>query len=162
MIQKQYKQRHGSSLMEVIAGISLMTILMVPMTGLLTASGRIWRQFESGHGSVAARQATIQEIGLRLDGAVRVLSTTRTQIRFRAKAGDNQRLFQRGTQIFWEHAGQTDLVGEGVGTLRFRQVARGTNPIQGELVEIQLQNAAGSNVSNLQSTYLVWIKPIVS
>ncbi len=161
-MRKQYKQRRGSSLMEVIAGVALMTILMVPMTGLLTASGRIWRQFESGHGSVAVRQSTILEIGNRLDGAIRVLSASGTQLRFQGKAGDNQRLYQRGIQIFWEHAGRTDLVGEGVGTLRFRQVARGANTIQGELLEIRLQNARGSNVSNLESTYLVWIKPVVS
>lgn len=148
--------------MEVIAGMALMTILMVPMTGLLTASGRIWRQFESGHGSIAARQSTIQEIGSRLDGAIRVLSISGTQIRFQGKAGDTQRLYLRRNQIFWEHAGQTDLIGEGVGTLRFRQLARGANAIQGELLEIRLQNASGSNVANLESTYLVWVKPVVS
>ena len=148
--------------MEVIAGIALMTILMVPMTGLLTASSRIWRQFESGHGSIAARQSTIQEIGNRLDGAIRVLSISGTQLRFQGKAGDNQRLYQRGDQIYWQHAGQTDLIGEGVGTLGFRQLARGANAIQGELLEIRLQNVSGSNVANLQSTYLVWVKPVVS
>lgn len=148
--------------MEVIAGMALMTILMVPMTGLLTASGRIWRQFESGHGSIAARQSTIQEIGNRLDGAIRVLSVSGTQIQFQGRAGDNQRLYQRGNQIFWQHAGLTDLVGEGVGTLQFRQVARGANAIQGELLEIRLQNVGGSNVANLESTYLVWVKPTVS
>jgi len=161
-MRMQYKRRRGNSLMEVIAGVSLMTLLMVPMTGLLTASGRIWRQFESGHGSVAARQSTIQEIGNRLEGAIRVLSVRGTQLRFQGKAGDNQRLYQRGNQIIWERAGRTDLVGEGVGTLRFRQLARGTNPIQGELLEIRLQNARGSGVANLESTYLVWIKPGVS
>lgn len=139
-----------------------MTILMVPMTGLLTASGRIWRQFESGHGSVAARQSTIQEIGIRLDGAIRVLAVRGTQIRFQGRAGDNQRLYQSGNQILWEHAGRTDLIGEGVGTLQFRQLARGSNAIQGELLEIRLQNVAGSNVANLVSTYLVWVKPVVS
>ena len=158
----QHKRRRGSSLMEVIAGVALMTILMVPMTGLLTASARIWRQFESGHGSIAARQSTIQEIGNRIDGSIRVLSISGTQIRFQGKAGDNQRLYQSGNQILWQHAGRTDLIGEGVGTLQFRQMARGANAIQGELLEIRLQNVGGSNVANLTSTYLVWIKPIVS
>jgi hypothetical protein len=147
--------------MEVIAGMALLTILMVPTIGLLTASGRIWRQYEVGHGSIAARQSTIQEIRNRLDGAIRILSASGTQVRFQGKAGDNQRLYQRGNQIFWQHAGRTDLIGEGVGTLRFRQLARGRTPIQGELLEIRLQNASGSNVANIESTCLVWIKPIV-
>ena len=62
--------------MEVIAGMTLMTMLMVPTMGLLTASARIWRQFESGHGSVAVRQATIQDIGNRIDGAIAVVSAS--------------------------------------------------------------------------------------
>ena len=147
--------------MEVIAGMALVTILLVPMVGLMTASGRIWRQFESGHESIAARQATIQEISNRLDGAIRVISVTGTQISYQGKAGDYQRLYLTGNQVFWQHAGQTDLIGEGVGTLRFRQLSRGPSPIQGELVEIQLQNLNGSNVADAASTCLVWVKPVV-
>ncbi len=147
--------------MEVIAGITLMTMLMVPTMGLLTASARIWRQFESGHGSVAARQATIQDIGNRVDGAIAVVSASGTQMRFRAKAGDNQRVYQSGTQVFWEHGGRADLIGEAVGSLSFRRLLQGPTSLQGELVEVRLQNSNGSNVTNTQSTCLVWVKPTI-
>lgn len=147
--------------MEVIAGMTLMTMLMVPTLGLLTASARIWRQFESGHDSVAMRQSTIQDVASRLDGAIRILSNAGTQIQYQAIAGDTQRLYQRGNQIFWEHAGRTDLIGDGIGALSFRQYLRGSTAMQGEVVEIRLQNATGSNVANAISSSLVWIKPTI-
>jgi hypothetical protein len=160
-MRTSHRIRRGTSLMEVIAGMTLMALLMVPTVGLLTASTRIWRQFETGHGSVAVRQATIQDISQRLEGATRVLSVSGAQLRFRGMAGDNQRLYQRGNQVLWQHAGRNDLIGEGVGALRFRQIQRGPSALQGELIEVRLDNVAGSNIANTQSTCLVWVKPVI-
>lgn len=151
----------GTSLVEVVIGLTLTTMLLVPVVGLMAASSRIWRQFESGHGSVASRQIAIQEIGNRLRNASQVLSVSASQIRFRSLAGDVQQVFQRGRQIYWQHAGTNDLIADEVGALLLRQVARGSTPLQGELVEIQVQNLPQSGVANSTSRCSVWIRPAI-
>jgi hypothetical protein len=151
-------RRRGLSLMEVIAGLVLTTLLLVPMIGLLRASGQIWRQFESGHGAVTVRQTAIQEIQRRIEGATRLVAANRTQLRFQGPAGDNQRIYQAGTNVFWQHAGQNDLIADGVGTIQFRQVANGGSPGQGDLVEVRVANVARSNVANGSSIGLVWLR----
>lgn len=152
------KHRSGLSLMEVIAGLVLTTLLLVPMIGLLRASGQIWRQFESGHGAVTLRQTAIQEIQRRVDGATRLVAANRTQLRFQGSAGDNQRIYQAGTSVFWQHAGQNDLIAEGVGPIQFRQVAAGGSPDRGDLVEVRVANAAGANLANGASIGLLWLR----
>jgi hypothetical protein len=153
--------RCGTTLIEVILGLILLTMLMVPMVGLMTASGRIWRQFESGHGSVAARQIATQEIGNKLRNASQVLSVSNRQIRFRSTLGDVQTIFQRGSQVFWQHSGSRDLIADGIGALQLRQVARGGSPLLGEIIEIRLQNPPRSGVANTQSIHSVWVRPSI-
>lgn len=151
----------GTSLMEVIAGLTLTTLLMVPMLGLLRASHQIWRQFETGHGSIAVRQATIQEVQRRLDGATRVLAANGTQIRFVARGGDNQRIYLNGSRVFWQHAGVNELLADGVSGLRFRRLAQGATAALGELYEIRVQNLRGSNVADTTSLATAWIRPSI-
>ena len=150
--------RNGLSLMEVIAGLVLTTLLLIPMLGLLRASGQIWRQFESGHGAVTVRQSAIQEIKRRVDGATRLVAANRTQLRFQGPAGDNQRVYQTGNQVFWQHAGLNDLIADGVGPIQFRQVSGGGSPAQGDLVEIRVANLSGTNIANGTSIGLIWLR----
>ena len=153
--------RRGTSLMEVVAGLTLMTLLIVPMTGLLSASARLWRQFESGHGSVSNRQTAVLAISDRLRGASKILAISNRQVRFQSEAGDAQRIYQSRDQIFWEHAGRTDLVSENVGGLQMRQIASGRTPSEGSLLEIRVQNTANSGVANTASSALVWVRPTI-
>lgn len=155
------QSRRGISLIEVILGLILVTMLMVPMVGLMSASGRIWRQFESGHGNIASRQIAIQEIGKRLRNASQVLSISSRQIRFRSVLGDVQRIVQRGNQVYWQHAGADDLIADGIGGLQMRQVARSGSPLLGEVIEVQVQNAPRSGVANIQSTSSIWVRPSI-
>jgi hypothetical protein len=150
--------RNGLSLMEVIAGLVLTTLLLVPMLGLLRASSQIWRQFESGHGAIAVRQSAIQEIKRRVDGGTRLVAANRTQLRFQGPVGDNQRIYQTGNRIFWQHAGLNDLIAEGVGPIQFRQVSSGGSQAQGDLVEIRVANLAGTNIANGESIGLMWLR----
>lgn len=153
--------RRATSLIEVILGLILVTMLMVPAVGLMSASARIWRQFESGHGSVASRQIAMQEIGSKLRNASQVLSLSNRQIRFRSVLGDVQTITQRGSQVLWQHAGASDLIADGIGTLRLRRVARSGTPLHGEVIEIRVQNPPRSGVANSQSTSSVWIRPSI-
>lgn len=147
--------------MEVVIGLTLVTMLLVPVVGLMSASARIWRQFEGGHGSVASRQIAVQEIGTRLRNASQVLSLSRNRIRFRASAGDVQQIFQRGSQVYWQHAGTNDLIADGVGALQLTQVNRGSSPLLGEILEIQVQNVPQSGVANSVSRCSVWVRPSI-
>jgi hypothetical protein len=156
---KRRTLRRGTSLMEVVVGLTLATMLLVPTISLMNASHRVWRQFESGHGAVAVRQAAIQEVQLRLDRATRLLNTSNNQVRFVSKTGENQRIYQNGNRILWQHGSASDLLAEGVGALRFRQIATGSTPDQGQLLEVRLQNSNGSNVADTTSTALFWVRP---
>ncbi len=159
--RRQINRRSGMSLMEVIAGLTLLTLLCVPMIGLLTSSARLWRQYESGHGSVSHRQTAMQELIARLQNSSRLLSISNTQLRFQSQQGDTQRVFfNRGT-LYWDHAGTRDILAENVGSVRFRRVANGGSPQLGTLIEVQLQNGSGAGVANARSSSFLWIRPTI-
>lgn len=153
--------RAGVSLIEVILGLTISVMLLVPMVGMLQASARIWRQFEGGHGAVANRQSAALEVGNRLRAATRILNLGNSRVRFQVGAGDIQTIYLQRNQILWQHAGRTDVLINGVGGLQMRQLDRGATAAQGELVEIVAQNPANSGVANTRSALVVWVKPSI-
>lgn len=161
-------RRNGFSFIEVMAGLVLVSILYVPMFGILSASGRIWSQFESGHGAAANRQMAMQEIDRRLRKAKQIdsyrvdeivyLDSTNIKHRIRRK----QRLKQNGQLVFdlvrefATGAGQSEILAEDIGLLRISLIAQ--TPVAGELLEIRIDNIIDPKISSprTHSSKLLW------
>ena len=91
-MQSRRNHRNGTSFIEVIAGLVLVSILFVPVSGILIASIKIWRQFEGGHGAAANRQMAMQEIDRRLRTASKVDSYSAQQLVYLDSTGVKNRI----------------------------------------------------------------------
>ncbi len=167
-------KRKATSLLEVIAGLTLMTLLMIPMVGVMSASTRIWRQFESGHDAVAVRQSAIATLAARLRNAVDVISVSSRSIRVRSSSGEIQQFSQSGSQLIYQHGSVREVLAEGIGTLEFQSVPTGLSPQAGQLIRVRLSNprsnlrgnsaaprSAVPGPFNSASMVAVWVRPAI-
>ncbi len=162
------KPRNGASFIEVMAGLVLVSILFVPMFGILAASGRIWGQFEGGHGATANRQMAMQEIDRRLRSAKQVDSFSADQLVYLDGLGvknrimRKQRLKQNGQLVYdlvresVTGNAQTEVLAEDIGLLRISLVSQ--SPAAGELLEIRIENIVDARISTPRrhSSRYVW------
>lgn len=164
---KEHSTRTAASLLEVIAGLTLMTLLLVPMIGIMSASVRVWRQFESGHDAVAIRQSAMTTLTGRLQDAVDVVSVANRSIRVRSSSGEIQRFFQSGSQLICQRGSVREVLAEGIGTLEFRSLPTGLSPQSGHLIQVRLNNmqsnraavgTAGPSTFNSVSMAAIWVR----
>ena len=167
-MQMPSKPRNGASFIEVMAGLVLVSILFVPLFGILSASSRIWGQFEGGHGATANRQMAMQEIDRRLRSAKQVDSYATDQLVYvngsgvKSRITRKQRLKQNGQLVYdlvcepVTGNVQTEVLAEDIGLLRVSLV--GQTPTAGELLEIRIENIAVARISTPRrhSSRYVW------
>lgn len=160
--------RNGASFIEVMAGLVLVSILFVPMFGILSASGRIWSQFESGHGASANRQMAMQEIDRRLRSAKQVDSYGIDTIVYVDGTGGKNRILRQerkrpNGQLVYDlvsesltGSSQQEILAEDIGLFRITQVRK--SPVVGELLEIRIENVADprNSTPRRQSSRYVW------
>lgn len=163
-----YNQRRGASLIEVMAGLVLVSILFVPMLGILSACGRIWNQFESGHGASANRQMAMQEIDRRLRTAKQVDSFAADAIVYldglgvKNRIARKQRLKPNGLLVYdlvrepLTGNGPIEILAEDVGLLKVALV--GQTPVAGQLIEIRIENVVDPRIvtPRQHSSRYVW------
>ncbi len=161
-------RRRGSSFIEVMAGMVLVSVLFTPVFGILSASSRIWQQFESGHGSTSNRQMAMQEIDRRLSSAKAIESYRADEFTYQDGAGIKKRVFrkqrvkQNGTSVFdlvcesSSPTPQSEILAEDIGVIRVAQLA--TTPAAGELLEIRLESVVNPKVTTPRkhSSRLTW------
>lgn len=161
-------RRRAASLIEVMAGMVLVSILFTPVFGILSASSRIWQQFESGHGATSNRQMAMQEIDRRLSTAKAIESYRADEFTYQDGAGVKKRVFRKqrvkpnGTSVFdlvcesTSPTQQPEILAEDIGAIRVTQIA--TTPAAGELLEIRLENVVNPKVSTPRkhSSRLAW------
>jgi type II secretory pathway component PulJ len=166
-MKRHQNQRQGASFIEVMAGLVLVSILFVPMFGILSACSRIWRQFESGHGATANRQMAIQEIDRRLRSAKQLESySTETMVYLDNAGAKNQitrkqRLKPNGQLVYdlvresLTGPAQTEVLAEEIGNLRIAMIRQ--TPAAGELLEIRIENSTGTvTTPRSHSSRYVW------
>ena len=161
-------RRQAASFIEVMAGMVLVSILFTPVFGILSASSRIWQQFESGHGGTSNRQMAMQEIDRRLSTAKAIESYRADEFTYQDGAGIKKRVFrkprvkQNGTTVFdlvcesSSPTPQTEILAEDIGVIRVTQIAM--TPAAGELLEIRLDNVINPKVvtPRTHSSRLAW------
>ena len=151
-----------------MAGLVLVSILFVPVSGILIASIKIWRQFEGGHGAAANRQMAMQEIDRRLRTATLVDSYSAEQLVYLDSSGVKnritrmQRIRPNGQLVFdlvresITGVSQTEVLAEDIGLLRITLV--GKTALAGELLEIRIEITVDPTISTPRrhSSRYVW------
>lgn len=160
--------RKGVSFIEVMAGLVLVSILFIPTFGILSASGRIWYQFEGGHAAIANRQMAMQEIDRRLSSGTKIESYLADEFVFSDKAGAKHRIFRRqretanGRFVFdlvqesATGANQSEILAENIGAFRVTLISK--SPKGGELLELRIENVIDPKVATNRnaSSRRVW------
>jgi Tfp pilus assembly protein PilW len=162
------RTRKGVSFIEVMAGLVLVSILFVPTFGILSASGRVWYQFEGGHAATTNRQMAMQEIDRRLSSATKIESYLVDEFVFADKTGAKHRILRRqrtaanGQFVFdlvqepASGAGQTETLAENIGVFRVTLISK--SPKGGELLELRIENIVDPKVTTNRnvSSRRVW------
>jgi hypothetical protein len=164
-----HRNRSGVSLIEVLAGLTLVAILIPSTLGMLNATQRFWFQFDSGRSPVENRQAAMQELNRIVLSLDQIQSYSASDIRFRDKSGSIHRILSQprtvnGRQVFDlvdETSGGTRLLAESIGRL---EVQRLQSSGGSELIELRISNLPEINGPTLRSgtthsSRLVWKKP---
>lgn len=151
--------RTGVSALEVVLGLVVVSMLTIQLMGMLKASVNVWQKYSSQDPSIAAKHTiwlenngVLNSIQKKLQQAALLQRVRTNEVEFLSfRTGTNERVFQDVAGIHWEHDGSTDLIAPHVDGLRFVEMARGANPLDGSLIQVELDT---SGVSLQRS---VWI-----
>ena len=151
--------RRGLTLVEVIASISLMTLLMIPMFAVLKSSSQVWGHFNSSHISGADRINVVNYLASTLDNATAITEVKTNRLTIVNAAGRPESVYQSGVNIFRSTDAGAQILAANVGTLQFTRLPVETSTTTGSLIQISLTGNA--DASNGSKQVIQWIhKPL--
>jgi prepilin-type N-terminal cleavage/methylation domain-containing protein len=160
--QRQSQSQRGVTMVELLAAMMIMSLIMVPLFGILKASLSISETSSQRQANGFTRQATLEAIGRRLQGSTQVLELLDQSLTVLQADGSKMRLSLKGEQLILENDFGPQVLIEGIAKLRFYEVGKPTTAAAGRLIGVDVVTLSSrppyeGKLSNTQ----VWIRPAI-
>ena len=144
------RHRHGISLLEVIACTALLAVILLPIAGIIRASGHSLRQAQQGSTSANLR-STLNWLRQTIDEG-QIVSVASNSLQMRLSDGRMARVFVDRNELVLDDGTDRIQLAEDVRDIRFQNVhatlpprnrvglriqMRGTDPASGQLVSVE-------------------------
>ncbi len=155
-------RHHGVTMIELLAAMMVMSLIMIPLFGILKASLSISETSSQRQAGAATRHATLEAIGRRLQGCTQVLELQKQSLTVLQADGRKMRLSLKGEQLILESDFGTQILIDGLAGLRFYEVGKPVTPSAGRLIAVDVVTLSSRppHESKLSSTQ-VWIRPAI-
>ncbi|MEO8268232.1 MAG: prepilin-type N-terminal cleavage/methylation domain-containing protein [Aureliella sp.] len=157
----RWRQR-GVTMVELLAAMMVMSLIMVPLFGVLKASLSISEISSQRQSNAFTRQATLEAIGRHLQGSFQVLELLDQSLTVLQADGSKMRLSLKGEQLILEDKSGAQVLIEGIAKLRFYELGTPTTVAAGRLIGIDVLTLGSrppyeSTISSTQ----VWVRPAI-
>ena len=153
-------QQPGLSLVELVVSMGLMSLIMMPVIGLMATSYKVYNASSTTLDGGYARQVALDSAAMRLQFAQRVLAVGTNFGDVQMASGATARLSISGTQLTWTEGGTTQILVSGLSSARFSVGAAGrATATAGELLLIEVGSRAPGDPLETWSSTQLWIKP---
>ena len=161
-IRSELPRRPGLSLVELVVSMGLLSILMLPIIGLLATSHKVYNASNVRHDGNYARHIALDAVAARMGSAVRVVSANPSQIDVQLASGAVGRLtYSRGV-LAWRVGTSVEVLARGLANARFSVGAvAGAGPAAGELVSVEVATRGTGEPADTWSSTNVWVKPTI-
>lgn len=155
-------RRRAVTMVELLAAMVVMSLIMVPLFGIMKASLRISEMSSQRQTGGFARQAALEAISRRLQGCTQVLEIADNRLVVLQADGQKAQLsFQKDNLVFENNLG-SQVLSSGIAKLRFYEIGKPSTVAAGRLiaVEVVTQDTKPPYVTHNSATR-VWIRPAI-
>ena len=156
---KRKNVRCGMTLMEVVMATGLLTVIMLPLFGLLSTVGYVYESTCLRRESAVERQVVLQSLGKLLSQADTLVEVQDKRMVLRLRSGLQATVEFHSGSIFWNVGGTSRALGTGLADVQFRQEHTGTLPSAGVVVALRVATIESGDVQ--YSSTKVWIHPAI-
>lgn len=154
--------RSGLSLVELVVSMGLLSLMMLPIIGLMATSYKVFNAGNTHRDGAYARQVAMDAIGVRLQGAAEVLRISPGYLEVRLSGGAAAELELAGGSLFWTEAGDRQMLATGITNARFTAgTSAGDSTSAGELVLVEVASQANSEPVEKWSSTTLWLRPTI-
>jgi hypothetical protein len=154
--------RHALSMVEVVLSLGLLSVIMIPIVGLMATSQKIMSAGQASRSGAYTRQTALDAAVVRLQSARRVLRTGSQHVDVLTASGTTARLSFSAERLLWIEGGVRQVLASGLTQVRFGSgAAPGASPTAGSLMSLELATQAPTEPAAQWSGTTVWIKPII-
>lgn len=155
-------RRRGLSLLELVVSMGLLTILMLPVVGLLATSYKVYNASSQRHDGNYARQTALDAAEHVLRGAEQVVAVSRGSVNVRFADGTVGRLAYSRGRLTWTAGGASQTLADHLSDASFSVgTAAGASPSAGELLLVELATRGAGEPSDTWSNTRIWIRPLL-
>lgn len=154
-------RRRGLSLLELVVSMGLLSLLMVPVVGLLSTSLKVYTASNDRFDGDYARQTALDGSTYLIRDGVAVVAHSPTSLEIRFASGSvGQLRYDRG-QLTWTIGSARQLLSSSLTDARFSVINSATDPTAGELIKLEFASQSSTEPTARWSTTQVWIRPLI-
>ena len=153
--------RHGMTLLELIVSMGLLSMIMLPVIGLLGTTFKVYNSSSERYNGSYTRQTALDTTAMLLAGAEDA-TTTSNGVDVRFANGTTGRLSYSNGQLTWDFAGTSQVLVTGLTGARFTLgAAPGAPPTAGELLLLEVASQSPDEPVETWSSTRIWIRPTI-
>ena len=145
---RHHARRSGISLLEVIACTALLAVMLVPIAGVIRASGQSIQQAQNGRPATELR-TTLKWLRETI-GDSRIVTVARNSLQLQLSDGRSARVFVQSSELILDDGTDQILLADNIRDVRFQSVRSPVPPRNRVGLEIRLRatdQATGGLVS---------------
>ena len=154
---KRKNARNGMTLMEVVMATGLLTVILLPLFGLLSTVGYVYESTCLRRASASERQAVLRSLGKLMSQADALVEVQGKEMVLHLRSGVQATVEFHSGSIFWRVPGKTRALGTGLADVQFKQEHKGSLPNSGAVVAIRVATIESGDPQ--YSSTKVWIRP---
>ena len=157
-----HARRTGLSLVELVVSMGLLSLIMLPVVGLLATSFKVYNAGCTSRDAGYARQVALDAIAFRIQAADRVINTTTTLLRLQLISGGTAELGFVNDAVTWTVGGKTEVLASGISDAKFSMgSAAGAAPTAGDLVRVEVASKVVTEPLEKWSSTTFWVHPML-
>ncbi len=156
------RKRRGLSLVELVVSMGLMSLIMLPIIGLMATSYKVYNAGCTSRDGAYARQVALDAINLRLRNARNVVNATSGFLEVQLLNGGTATLEFVAGGLDWTESGIRQTLASGLTSARFNVGAgSGATPVAGDLLSIEVATKTSAEPVETWSSTTLWLRPTI-
>ena len=149
-------------MVELLAAMVVMSLIMIPLFGILKASLRIAESSSQRQDGSFTRHAALEAMSRQLQGSAQVLELKDQSLVVLRADGGKLRFSLQGTQLVMESDLGSQVLIDGLAKLRFYEVGTPASATAGRLIAIDVvTQGTKPPFTSVSSNAQVWIRPAI-
>ncbi len=154
--------RRGLSLVELVVSMGLLSLMMLPIVGLMATSFKVYNAGNTSRDGAYARQVALDAVSFRLKGSRQVVRARSGYLEVRLLNGTTAALELVDGGLYWTEGGARQMLATGITHARFSAgTGSGATTSAGELLLIEVASQASTEPVEKWSSTTLWLRPTI-